>query len=120
MEYNFKTYAPFMQRGRAFPDNVIRLRRTSMVVSANIMEAFGSARFTNSAGEERATLLFGIDTTNNAIQLTPSKKGYTLQCRANGNGYINTSRLGFELPIGDYLLDGSFNTDAEPIFRLAQ
>jgi len=115
MKYNFKTYAPFTQRGQSFPKNIIRVTRTSMVISATIMEQFSAQRYTNDNGQERVTIILHVDVDNKAIKLQPHYKGYTFQCRQNGNGYINTYRLKLGLEIGDYLLMG----EKDLIFKLA-
>lgn len=116
--YHFKTYAPFMQRRKNFPDDVIRVSKASMIVSANVMEGFPHRyRRTVDNEKERMTLLFGVDPTKKVIQLVPDHGGYTFQVRANGNGYINTTRLNLTLPLGDYTLTPS---TTEYIFRLAK
>lgn len=119
MSYNFKTYAPFMQRGQNFPNDIVRIRRTSLVISANIMEQFSSVRFTNESEQERVPIIFKVDAGQKVIQLEPSKRGYVVQCRANGNGYLNTTRLKFDLPVGDYVLIEKLPKSVPNTFGLA-
>ena len=123
--YNFKTYAPFTQRGANFPSNIIRLRRTSLVISPDIMENFSSTRFTKENGKEFNRLIFKVDHELKAIQLVPDKRGYLVALRENGSAYLNTTRIGsFDLPIGDYEMVANWTDDNggkhEWIFRLAE
>lgn len=113
-DYNFKFYAPFTQRGQNFPRGIIRVRRTSLVISSDIVEEL-KGKFAEGE-KEFVRLQFGIDKKRNAITIQESERGYRLQCRFNGNAYLNTTRIGFPLTVGDYLVDHTAN---EWIFKLA-
>lgn len=113
-DYNFKFYAPFTQRGQNFPKGIIRVRRTSLVIASDIVEEL-KHKITE-GDKEFIRLKFGIDKKANVITIEESDRGYRLQCRQNGNAYLNTTRIGFPLTIGDYVADPVAN---EWIFKLA-
>jgi hypothetical protein len=102
-KYNFTRLAPFTQRGANFPDGIIRMRRTSLVISPDVIEGIGHL-YDDPNGNERVKLSFGIDKKNKAIQLHADQAGFTVQVRKNSAGYLNTTRIDFGLPIGDYKL----------------
>lgn len=105
MSYNFKTYRPFNQRGINFPAGVIRIRKTSLTISEDIMEMFENKSYTNENDQERVAVTFKVDREARAIQLVADGTGYVVQLRESGAGYLNTTRLGnFGLPVADYKL----------------
>lgn len=114
-EYNLKFFAPFTQRGQNFPRSIIRVRRTSLVISSDVIEQM-KHRITE-GDKEFVRLEFGVDKKAGVIALKESERGYRLQCRMNGNAYLNTTRINFGLPIGDYVVDPLAN---EWIFKLAK
>ena len=111
-QYKFQRFAPFTQRGANFPDGIIRVRRTSLVISPDVIEALNSHVYDvgddSDHPQERIKLAYGIDKKNKAIQLHADQGGYVHQVRMNSAGYLNTTRIKFGLPVGDYkLVDGS-------------
>lgn len=111
MHYEFKKYLPNIRRGQRFPDDIIRVSRSSLVISKNIIDKYVGHIFTNDNGDDRVCVIFNVDNINDVIDLTFDDRGYTLQIRENGNAYLNTTRMSsFNLTIGDYKLgkDGFF------------
>lgn len=101
-KYNFTRLAPFTQRGANFPDGIIRVRRTSLVISPNIIESLVAQVYTVEDGSERIKLVFGVDKKFKAIHLSCDPAGFVVQVRKNSAGYLNTTRINLGLPIGDY------------------
>lgn len=108
--YNFKTLAPFTTRGDNFPKSVIRVRRTSLVISSDIAEQFTKTRQVRKGFEntdnppETIRLIFQVDKKAGIITLTESDRGYALQVRESGNAYLNTTRIKLGMPVADFEL----------------
>lgn len=117
MEYNFTKFGPHQQRGNNFPNNVIRIYNSGMVVAANIINRSQVNHATNADTErENAFFLVNVDAEQNTLQLIPDLSGYAFWVRNSGNGHMNLTHVKrFGLPIGDYKLVDEQNL----IFTLA-
>lgn len=107
MNFDFASVEKGRYGARGFPEDVLRVTKKGLAISANLATKLLAGKYTTENGSERTYIKLAVDVRNQAIQVqgtTDVGEGFSFAIEESGRlwGVLPKTFIRHGLPTGDY------------------